>query len=234
MHANDVARTVIIQVIHYKWDNSYLASVLKQYRSTFHGVCRVNPEDPAAPDQLSRLTEEQGFRGVRLSPAAGAAGDWIRGPLMPPLWRRCAQLKVPMTLLIPVTRLPEVHPLLDANPDLQVVIDHMADCPLGHPEELQLLLDLARYPGVFVKISHMWSLSAQPYPYPDAAAQVKRLYEVFGAARLMAGTDWPISLPKQSYAQTVALFRDHLDFLPAKDHAQILSKTVQLVWPFDL
>jgi L-fuconolactonase len=48
----------------------------------------------------------------------------------------------------------------------------------------------------------------------------------------MAGTDWPISLPKQSYAQTVALFRDHLDFLPAKDHAQILSKTVQLVWPF--
>jgi predicted TIM-barrel fold metal-dependent hydrolase len=80
----------------------------------------------------------------------------------------------------------------------------------------------------------MWSLSAQPYPYPDAAAQVKRLYEVFGAARLMAGTDWPISLPKQSYAQTVALFRDHLDFLPAKDHAQILSRTVQLVWPFHL
>ncbi len=78
----------------------------------------------------------------------------------------------------------------------------------------------------------MWSLSAQAYPYPDAAVQVKRLYDVFGAERLMAGTDWPISLPKQSYAQTVALFRDHLGFLPAKDHVQILSKTVQLVWPF--
>ena len=234
MRANDVARTVIIQVIHYRWDNSYLASVLKRYPREFHGVCRVNPEDPAAPDQLSRLTEEQGFRGVRLSPAAGSQGDWIRGPLMPPLWRRCAQLKVPMTLLIPVTRLPELHPLLDANPDLQVVIDHMADSPLDHPEQLDLLIGLARYPRLFVKISHMWSLSAQPYPYPDAAAQVKRLYEVFGAARLMAGTDWPISLPKQSYAQTVALFRDHLDFLPAKDHTQILSKTVQLVWPFHL
>ena len=108
----------------------------------------------------------------------------------------------------------------------------MADSPLDHPEQLDLLLALARYPKVFVKISHMWSLSAQPYPYPDATAQVKRLYEVFGAKRLMAGTDWPISLPKQSYAQTVALFRDHLGFLPAKDHAQILSKTVQEVWPF--
>jgi L-fuconolactonase len=232
MRANKVERTVIIQVIHYRWDNSYLASVLKRYPRVFQGVCRVNPEDPAAPDHLSRMTEEQGFRGVRLSPAVGPPGNWIHGPLMPPLWRRCAQLKVPMTLLIPVTRLPEVHPLIEANPDLQVVIDHMADSPLDHPEQLELLLALARYPKVFVKISHMWSLSSQPYPYVDAAVQVKRLLGVFGAARLMAGTDWPISLPRQAYAQTVALFRDHLNFLSPQDHAQILSKTVQQVWPF--
>jgi L-fuconolactonase len=234
MHGNDVARTVIIQVIHYKWDNSYLASVLKQYRSTFHGVCRVNPEDPAAPDQLSQLTEELGFHGVRLSPSATAQGDWIRGPLMPPLWKRCAQLKVPMTLLIPASRLPEIHPLIEANPGLQIVIDHMADTPLDHPEQLKLLLDLARYPKVYVKISHMWSLSSQAYPYADAAEQVRRLYDAFGAKRLMAGTDWPISLPKQSYAETVMLFRDHLAFLSPADHAQMLSKTVQEVWPFHL
>jgi predicted TIM-barrel fold metal-dependent hydrolase len=234
MHANDVSRTVIIQVIHYKWDNAYLASVLKRYPRTFHGVCRVNPEDPTAPDQLSRLTEEQGFRGVRLSPAAGPAGDWITGPLMPPLWRRCAQLKVPMTLLIPVTRLPQVDPLIEANPDLQIVIDHMADSPLDHPEQLDLLIALARYPHLFVKISHAWSLSAQPYPYPDAIAQIQRLYKTFGAKRLMAGTDWPISLPKQPYAQTVAFYRDHLGFLPPQDHVQILSKTVQEVWPFGI
>jgi predicted TIM-barrel fold metal-dependent hydrolase len=232
MHANDVSRTVLIQVIHYKWDNSYLASVLKRYPRMFHGVCRVNPEDAGAPDALRRLTEEQGFRGVRLSPAVGMAGDWIRGSLMSPLWKRCAQLKVPMTLLVPVTRLPDIHPLIEANPDLEVVIDHMADSPLDHPEQLELLLALARYPKVFVKVSHIWSLSVQAYPYADALGQVKRLYEVFGAKRLMAGTDWPISLPKQTYAETVALYRDRFDFLPAEDHAQILSKTVQEVWPF--
>jgi predicted TIM-barrel fold metal-dependent hydrolase len=234
MHANNVLRTVLIQVIHYKWDNAYLADVLKRYPNTFHGVCRVNPEDPAAPDTLARLTETQGFRGVRLSPAAGPGGDWIAGPLMPPLWRRCAQLKVPMTLLIPVTRLPQIHPLIEANPDLQVVIDHMADCPLGDPAKLDLLLALAKYPKVFVKASHMWSLSAQPYPYADAMAQVQRLNQAFGPTRLMAGTDYPISLPKQSYAQTVALYRDHMPFLSPADHAQILSKTVQLVWPFGI
>src|SRR6266702_3678163 len=234
MQANDVERTVIIQVIHYRWDNRYLASVLKRYPREFQGVCRVNPEDPAAPDNLSRLTEKDGFRGVRLSPATGPEGDWIRGPLMPPLWRRCAQLKVPMTLLVPVTRLPDLHPLIEANPDLQVVIDHMADSPLDQPEKLELLLALVRYPKVLVKISHMWSLSRQAFPYPDAAAQVKRLYDVFGARRLMAGTDWPVSLPQLPYGHAVALFRDHLDFLSPRGHAQILSKTVQQVWPFHI
>jgi L-fuconolactonase len=78
----------------------------------------------------------------------------------------------------------------------------------------------------------MWSLSKQPFPYPDAAAQVKRLYDAFGAKRLMAGTDWPISLKQLSYAQAVDLYLSHLDFLSPQDRAQILSQTVQEVWPF--
>jgi predicted TIM-barrel fold metal-dependent hydrolase len=234
MKANGVSRTVIIQVIHYKWDNSYLADVLKRYPTMFKGVARVNPEDPAAPDELSRLTEQQGFRGVRLSPSGGADGDWIKGPLMPPLWKRCAQLKVPMTLLIPAGRLPEIHPLIEQNPDLTVVIDHQADSPLNQPEKLDLLLALERYPKVFVKISHMWTLSRQPYPYPDAQAQVKKIYDKFGAKRLMWGTDWPISLSKLPYPQTVELFRDHLDFFTPADREWMLGKTVQQVWPFGL
>jgi L-fuconolactonase len=232
MRANGVARTVIIQVIHYRWDNSYLASVLKRYPQYFRGVCRVNPEDPAAPDHLSRLTEEEGFQGVRISPSAEADGDWIRGPLMPPLWRRCAQLKVPMTVLTSVSRLPDLIPWIDQNPDLNVVIDHMADSPLDHPEQLELLLRLERYPKVFVKISDMWSLSKQAYPYPDAAKQVKSLYDKFGAARLMWATSWPVSLKQLPYDKAVALFRDHLDFLCCEDRRQILYKTVQTVWPF--
>ena len=63
MKANGVDKTVIIQLIHYRWDNSYLADVLKQYPQYFKGVCRVDPHalnaddapvdrDPALFDQL--------------------------------------------------------------------------------------------------------------------------------------------------------------------------------------
>jgi L-fuconolactonase len=233
MHENGVARTVLIQVIHYRWDNRYLLSVLKRYPGKFQGVCRVNPEDPAAPDHLSELTA-QGFRGVRISPAADASGDWIRGALMPPLWRRCGELKVPMQVLLPATRLTDLVPLIEANPELDVVIDHMADCPLDRPDLLQRLLDLARYPRVFVKISDIWTLSKQPYPYPDAQEQVKKLLDHFGARRLMWDTNWPVSLAQLPYARIVELYRDHMNFLSQEEHEEILSKTVQRIWPFGL
>ncbi len=230
MRANGVAKTIVIQVIYYRWDNSFVADVLKQYPQYFQGVARVNPEDPAAPDHLSRLVEEQGFRGVRLSPAGNEQGDWIRGPLMPPLWKRCNELKVPMTLLAPATRMPDAARLIEKFPDLTVVIDHMADCPLDRPDLLKLLLALERYPNVFVKISHTWSLSKQQYPYLDSQEQVKRLYDAFGPRRLMWGTDWPGVERYCGYAKALALVRDEMSFLNDEDRNWILGRTVERVW----
>jgi len=230
MRANGVAKTIIIQVIYYRWDNSYAADVLKQYPQHFQGVARVNPEDPAAPDHLSRLVEEQGFRGVRLSPAGNEQGDWIRGPLMPPLWKRCNELKVPMTLLAPASRMPDAARLIEKFPGLTVVIDHMADCPLDRPDLLKLLLVLERYPNVFVKISHTWSLSKQQYPYLDSQQQVKRLYDAFGPRRLMWGTDWPGVERYCGYAKALALVRDDMSFLNGEDRNWMLGRTVERVW----
>jgi L-fuconolactonase len=232
MQANGIAKTVIIQVIHYRYDNSYLAAVLQQYPQYFQGVCRVDPLDPAAPDHLSQISEQPGFHGVRLSPAADASGDWIRGPWMPPLWQRCQSLGVPMTLLAPISRMPDIQKLVDQFPDLTVVIDHMADCPVDQPKELEKLMALVRYPKVFVKISHTWSLSKQSYPWLDAQELVKQLYDRFGPQRLMWATDWPIAKERATYAQRLSVVRDDMTFLSAEDKAWILSKTVERVWPF--
>jgi predicted TIM-barrel fold metal-dependent hydrolase len=234
MKANDVQRTVIIQVIHYRYDNSYLASVLKQYPQYFKGVARVDPLDPASPDHLSRLVEEDGFKGVRLSPSDDAAGDWIEDPLMLPLWKRCENLRVPMTILAPISRIPAVGRLIDRFPDLMLVIDHMADCPVDQPEELGKLIALKRHAQTFVKISHTWSLSKQKYPWLDAQELVKRLHSAFGPQRLMWATDWPIiENSGATYAQALALVRYDMAFLNDEDKRWMLSKTISRVWPFE-
>jgi predicted TIM-barrel fold metal-dependent hydrolase len=233
MKENGVSKTVIIQNVHYLWDNSYLASVLKQYPTYFKGVARVDPVNLDAPDQLSRLVEEQSFSGIRLNPYGTSGAAWIKNvPLMLPLWKRCYDLKVPMTILALINQMPDVEILIQKFPELTVVIDHMADCPLGHPDLLAKLTALAKYPNVFVKISHTWELSKQPYPFLDAQEQVKVLYDVFGPKRLMWGTDWPNVLEYCGYARALTLVRDDMKFLNADDKHWMLSKTVELVWPF--
>ncbi len=231
MRANHVERTVLVQYIGYRWDNSYNLDSVKKYAPRFMGVCRVNPADTAAPDQLSALVA-QGSHGARLSPSGDASGDWIKGPLMLPLWKRAEALHVPMLVLAPVTRMPDLMPLIEKCPDLDVVIDHMADCPIGQPEELKKLTALARFPRVFVKISHTWSISKQAYPWLDAQENVKGLYAAFGPQRLMWGTDWPVHEKWTSYAKTLSVVRDDMKFLNDDDKSWILSKTIERVWRF--
>jgi L-fuconolactonase len=231
MRASGVSRTVIIQVIHYRWDNSYVASVLRRYPGIFRAVARVNPEDPAAPDHLSKLTEVDHFHGVRLSPAGDASGEWIRGPLMAPLWRRCAQLGVPMTILAPVTRMPDIERLADRVPELTIVVDHMADSPLNEPAQLEKLIALRRFPRLYVKISHAWSLSSEPYPYYDAQTQIGRLYDAFGPRRLISGTDWPLVESYCTYAEAIDLYRRRIRFFSDEDRRWICGQTALEVWP---
>lgn len=232
MAANGIEKTVLVQVIHYLWDNSYAADVMKQYPDKFMGVCRINPEDPDAPDHLSYWTEEHGFHGVRLSPSVGADGDWFKGSLMPPIFSRAESLGVPMLILTKPERLADLVPLLEKHPDLDLVIDHMADCPPDEPEKLQLLLELARFPRVYVKISHTWSISKMSYPWNDTHEQVKKVYHAFGGNRIMWGTDWPVCLSRATYSQTLSVVRDELDFISAEDREWILGKTALKLWQF--
>ena len=92
---------------------------------------------------------------------------------------------------------------------------------------------MKRYPNVFVKISHTWSLSKQPYPWLDAQEHVKRLYDAFGPQRLMWATDWPIiENSNATYEQALTVVRDEMKFLNADDRQWMLSKTIERVWPF--
>ena len=234
MKANSVEKTVIVHVIHYRWDCRYAGDTIKANRDKFMGVCRVDPQAESAVEDLNHWVRDYGFHGVRLSPAAGESGDWINDKeRMDRIFGRAAELKIPMCILCPSARLPDVAKVIERHKDnLDVCIDHMADCPIDKPDELKKLLALAKYPRVFVKISHLWSLSKEKYPYKDTHDLVKRVYDSFGPKRLMWGTDWPGVEQYCGYAKALALYRDELTFFNAEDRRWILGATALKLWSF--
>jgi predicted TIM-barrel fold metal-dependent hydrolase len=234
MEQHGVAHTVIVHPMHYRWDCRYVGDTLKKYPGKFRGVCRVNPEAPDAADELSKWTEQWGFRGVRLSPGTNESGNWIDNrSLMDPIWKRAEDLKVPMCILTRAPRLPAIAALTERHPALDVVIDHMADCPPKDLEQRKLLLDLARFPRTYVKISHTWSISEEgQYPWRDTWDLVKSVYDAFGPERIMWGTDWPVSLDKTDYGSTLRVVAQEMDFFNESDKDWILAKTIERLWPF--
>jgi predicted TIM-barrel fold metal-dependent hydrolase len=234
MRVNVVERTVLVHVIHYRWDCRYAADALKAHRDKFMGVCRVNPTGDSAADDLSRWVREYGFHGVRLSPATDATGDWINDrKRMDRILNRAVELKVPLCVLCDTGRLIDLARVIERHHEsLDVCIDHMADCPIDQPDELKKLLALARWPRVFVKISHLWSLSRQKYPYKDTHEQVKRLSDAFGPSRLMWGTDWPMVEKYCGYAKALTLYRDEIGGWTAAERRWILGGTAQKLWSF--
>ena len=234
MDEHGVEKTVIVHVIYYRWDCRYAASAIKRHPTKFAGVCRVDPESPNAAKDLDHWTAE-GYQGVRLSPSLGPSGDWIKDTQqMDLIWSRAVELGVPMCVLCPIGRIPDVERVIERyRGRLDVCIDHMADSPIDQPQELDKLLALARYERVFVKLSHLWSLSHQEYPYRDTHDQVHRLYDAFGPHHLMWGTDWPAVEDYCGYAKALALYRDEIKFFNDDDRKWILGQTALKLWPFD-
>ena len=71
MDAHGVEKTVLVQYIGYRWDNTYVSHVLRTYPDRFAGVCRVNPEDPAAPDHPGPLGGRARVPGRAAQPVRG-------------------------------------------------------------------------------------------------------------------------------------------------------------------
>jgi L-fuconolactonase len=230
LKSNGVERAVLVQYIKYRWDNRYVAHTMKKYPSLFLGVCRVNPESPDSADQLSYWTEEHGFRGVRLSPQPGGRGDWFSARLMVPLFLRASVLKVPIIILTKPDRLVDLAMILERVPEVNVVIDHLADC-LNQPEEdLNKLLRLTRYPGVFLKIGHIPQNSSEKYPWRDTHRSLEKIFNHFGAERIMWGSDWPFCLSHMTYAQSLAYIFEGVNFITPAEREWVTSKTALQIW----
>jgi L-fuconolactonase len=232
MARNGVGWAVLVQYIGYGWNNRYVLHVQKSFPSKFMAVCRVNPDDRRAPDQLSYWTEAHGFRGVRLSPDPVTYGDWFNLPLMVPLFRCANELNVPVLILTKPSRLPDLASILDRVPETKVVLDHMADCIRGTAEDLDQLLSLAKYPQVYLKAGHISLDHSQDHPKYDNRGFLKQVYETYGASRIMWGSDWPLCLSHMTYPQVIAYARDEMDFLTGEDLEWIYMKTALQLWPF--
>jgi predicted TIM-barrel fold metal-dependent hydrolase len=97
--------------------------------------------------------------------------------------------------------------------------------------DLSALCGLARHKRVYVKVSAFYALGQKQYPYLDLIGMIRRVYDAYGASRLMWGSDSPFQEQNgNTYAGSIELVRDRLDFLTSDDRDWMLRKTAEAVF----
>jgi predicted TIM-barrel fold metal-dependent hydrolase len=230
---NGVDRIVLIQMSFYKTDNHYMLDSMARFPGVFGGVAIIDHEAPDAVAQMKAL-KAKGVRGFRLYTDKKNAESWLQSDTMKKMWAAGADEGLAMCLLANPDALPAVHALCKAFPKTPVVIDHFARLGMkGPPAEADLenLVKLADFETVHVKTSAFYALGAKKAPYTDLAPMIRRLRDTYGANRLMWATDCPYQVGEgHTYADSIALIRDRLDFLSAEDKNWILRGTAEKVF----
>lgn len=232
MDRHGVDFTVLVQVRYYGWDNRYLADSLRRYPGRFAAQGLLDPHDPQSPRKLAALVREQGFRGIRLSPAYHPDDPWLNRPDQHPLWREAEALGAVFNFLIRPPQLRQLADMAERFPGVKVVVDHMGypDVAAGPPHDL---LALARLPNVFVKVTEFYSHSlTRLFPYEDVLPTVRAVYDAFGPRRLLWGTGFTRGelWGRIPYAQELELIREHVPFFTEEEKEWILGRTAMSIW----
>jgi predicted TIM-barrel fold metal-dependent hydrolase len=227
-----VERIVLIQMSFYRFDNSYMLDTLERFPGVFSAVGIVDEAASGVGQRMKDLAE-RGVRGFRVHPGKDVDA-WIDSPGMAEMWSTAADANLAICPLINPSALPAIARMCQRYPQTKVVIDHFARIGMASPtggEDLDRLCKLARFAKVHVKTSAFYALGEKKPPYLDLAPMIRRLRDAFGAERLMWASDSPFQVQNDNtYADSIALVRDHLDFISDVERAWLLKKTAEKVF----
>lgn len=228
-----VDRVVLIQMSFYGYDNRYMLDMIAAHPRTFSGVGIVDEQAADVADRIKELAN-RGVRGLRIHPDQEEAARWIRNDGMGIVWNAAREHGLAICPLINPSDLPHVDAMCGKFPGVRVVIDHFARIGMSGRIEgnhLDALVRLARFPDVFVKTSAFYALGKKLPPYLDLIPMIRRLADTFGPERLMWGSDCPFQVQDgHSYAGSIALIRDRIDFLSDTEKQSLLRNTAEKIF----
>jgi predicted TIM-barrel fold metal-dependent hydrolase len=258
MDAQRVTGACLVQRGHvYGYDNSYIIEAARQYPGRLHPVVILDTQDPKTPETYRAMVENHRVCGFRMAHTRPWILDtaWISSPQAMEMWKTCAELGTPMTVILFTKQLDYLLPLVRIIarqfPSLPILLDHGA-MPFGMTQyEVKLALvdgeDIVMpppphfgidrtiaifedVPNVHFKITeiNMERLAAAGV---RPAHLVRRMVDSFGPDRLLWGSDIGQSM-LWSYERKASMARSAADFLTPEETAKFLHDNGARIYGF--
>lgn len=190
-----VAGVVVVEASPWVVDNQWVLDLAKDNPLIVGFIGHLEPGQLEFAVNLKRFADNPIFRGVRFDQgmlAKGLGQNAFESDL-----RALAERRLSLDVVGSAAILPEVLRIAKFAPDLRVIIDHLPfrDWSMEPAAMRQALHEVAQLPNVYAKISDVprqvdGRLMEDPafyFPVLDL------LWDLFGADRIMFGSNWPVS-----------------------------------------
>lgn len=258
MDANGVDHACLVQRGHvYGYDNSYILDSARRFPDRLHPVVILDTQDPGTADTYRQMVRNSGVVGFRMANSRPWLLDtaWMSSPAAMEVWKACADLGTPMTLILFNNQLsynlPLVKIIARQFPELPIILDHGA-MPYGMSQYEVALMEEAGetitmpppphfgidstiaifedVPNVHFKITEI-NMERLVKAGVRAARLVRRMVDSFGPDRLIWGSDVGQSM-LWSYPEKIAMAQAATDFLDPAEAAAFLHDNAARIYGF--
>jgi len=185
----------------------------------------LHPGEPDFREHLGRLYKNPLFRGIRFGYLWGRnVADSIKDPECIADLKELAAAGLSMDSVGQAQLLTDLVQISDRVPELRIIIDHL---PNTQPPEAgeardrynQAFRELGKRPQVYVKVSEIFHRVDEsgkrvgtggriPHDLGFYRTTLERIWDVFGADRLLFASDWTTSEPMGTFAETIGIVRE--------------------------
>jgi L-fuconolactonase len=192
-----VTGSVLVQSQESDADTDYLLALAGQSDFIKAVVGWVDLAATTAPARIARLAQLPKLRGLRPMLQCRPEDDWILRPELEPAIAAMKEHKLAFDALVYTRHLPHLELFARRHPDLPIVIDHAAKPAViatDHPmEEWCIAMGrIATLANVYCKISGLPTEAGKDQGTAELLPYIQYLLRIFGAQRLMWGSDWPV------------------------------------------
>ncbi|MCO8120902.1 amidohydrolase family protein [Stieleria sp. TO1_6] len=200
-----VRETVVVEASEWVEDNQWVLDLAETNPSIVGFVGNLNPSDPKFKSHLIRFSKNPLFRGIRWRDNRVPL-DGDLDPLIVAA-KQLADHDLELDLNVPYTKLPLMHRLAQAVPDLRIVINHAGrpgDPKAIPPNWKNNVAQIAKRPNVSMKVSGLIEQAKREFGKSPTATEyylpvLDYLWDQFGEDRLIYGSNWPVSQRGGSY-----------------------------------
>lgn len=194
LRQHGISGSVLVQSLPSMSDTLFLLGLADRHAFVRAVVGWADLKAANAEQQIQLLASHPKMRGLRPM-LQDLADDWIDDPLLAPAVAAMQRHRLSMDALVLPRHLPALLRFAERYPDLPIVIDHAAKPQIAsaalEPWRASITR-LAALPQVYCKLSGLVTEAVADWQVAQLQPYASHVLEVFGAQRVIWGSDWPV------------------------------------------